>query len=173
MVQQAQRRVFLKGAKGTIRDCWSRLSIHVDHTLERADPDGLRTPAPLRWAVRPELPGTAGRLRGIIYRPLSITCQLIDERDRVNGPLSFVGVVCAFRGGVNSLLIQDRARDCRGHSSTHGAADPPGARRNEWILVIFTGTTNIADAVARIALPLLAAQDRVDHPSWSPRSRPS
>ncbi|SCL54461.1 MFS transporter [Micromonospora peucetia] len=37
-------------------------------------------------------------------------------------------------------------------------ADPPGARRNEWILVIFTGTTNIADAVARIALPLLAAQ---------------
>ncbi|WP_028568946.1 MFS transporter [Salinispora tropica] len=37
-------------------------------------------------------------------------------------------------------------------------ADPHGARRNEWILVVFTGTTNIADAVARIALPLLAAQ---------------
>ncbi|MFI5844844.1 MFS transporter [Catenuloplanes sp. NPDC051500] len=37
-------------------------------------------------------------------------------------------------------------------------ADPPAARRNEWILVVFTGTTNLADAVARIALPLLAAQ---------------
>jgi MFS family permease len=34
----------------------------------------------------------------------------------------------------------------------------PSGRRNEWLLVVFTGTTNIADAVARIALPLLAAQ---------------
>ncbi|BCJ67430.1 MFS transporter [Polymorphospora rubra] len=36
--------------------------------------------------------------------------------------------------------------------------DLASGRRNEWTLVFFTGTTNIADAVARIALPLLAAQ---------------
>ncbi len=32
---------------------------------------------------------------------------------------------------------------------------PATARRNEWLLVAFTGTTNIADAVTRVALPLL------------------
>jgi MFS family permease len=32
----------------------------------------------------------------------------------------------------------------------------PGGRRNEWLLVAFTGTTNTADAIARVALPLLA-----------------
>jgi MFS family permease len=31
-------------------------------------------------------------------------------------------------------------------------------RRNEWLLVLFTGSTNIADAVTRIALPLLALE---------------
>lgn len=31
------------------------------------------------------------------------------------------------------------------------------AGRNEWLLVVFTATTNLADAVTRIALPLLAA----------------
>jgi MFS family permease len=30
------------------------------------------------------------------------------------------------------------------------------SRRNEWVLVAFTGTTNTADAVMRVALPLLA-----------------
>lgn len=30
--------------------------------------------------------------------------------------------------------------------------------RNEWLLVLFTGTTNIADAVTKVALPLLAVQ---------------
>ncbi|AHH99599.1 MFS transporter [Kutzneria viridogrisea] len=31
-------------------------------------------------------------------------------------------------------------------------------RRNEWLLVLFTGTTNIADAVTKVVLPLLAVQ---------------
>lgn len=31
------------------------------------------------------------------------------------------------------------------------------AGRNEWLLIVFTATTNLADAVIRIALPLLAA----------------
>lgn len=31
-----------------------------------------------------------------------------------------------------------------------------GTRRNEWLLVTFTGSTNTADAVMRVALPLLA-----------------
>jgi MFS family permease len=37
---------------------------------------------------------------------------------------------------------------------------PPKVRanRNEWLLVTFTATTNIADAVTRVALPLLAVQ---------------
>lgn len=32
------------------------------------------------------------------------------------------------------------------------------ARRNEWLLVAFTATTNIADAVTKVALPLLAVR---------------
>ncbi|MFI9450688.1 MFS transporter [Amycolatopsis sp. NPDC052450] len=32
----------------------------------------------------------------------------------------------------------------------------PSQRRNEWLLISFTGTTNTADAVMRVALPLLA-----------------
>ncbi|MEU9693018.1 MFS transporter [Amycolatopsis japonica] len=32
----------------------------------------------------------------------------------------------------------------------------PSPRRNEWLLISFTGTTNTADAVMRVALPLLA-----------------
>jgi MFS family permease len=32
------------------------------------------------------------------------------------------------------------------------------ANRNEWLLVVFTASTNIADAVTRVALPLLAVQ---------------
>jgi MFS family permease len=32
----------------------------------------------------------------------------------------------------------------------------PPPRRNEWLLISFTGTTNTADAVMRVALPLLA-----------------
>lgn len=32
------------------------------------------------------------------------------------------------------------------------------ANRNEWLLVVFTATTNIADAVTRVALPLLALE---------------
>lgn len=32
----------------------------------------------------------------------------------------------------------------------------PPAARNEWLLILFTGTTNTADAIARVALPLLA-----------------
>ncbi|TCO60710.1 MFS transporter [Actinocrispum wychmicini] len=38
--------------------------------------------------------------------------------------------------------------------------DPPKVRanRNEWLLVTFTATTNVADAVTRVALPLLAVQ---------------
>jgi MFS family permease len=31
-------------------------------------------------------------------------------------------------------------------------------RRNEWLLVVFTGTTNLADAVTKVALPLLAVR---------------
>lgn len=36
--------------------------------------------------------------------------------------------------------------------------DPANAKRNEWLLVLFTGSTNIADAVIRVALPLLALE---------------
>ncbi|MFC3454872.1 MFS transporter [Amycolatopsis speibonae] len=36
------------------------------------------------------------------------------------------------------------------------AGTPPSPRRNEWLLISFTGTTNTADAVMRVALPLLA-----------------
>lgn len=36
------------------------------------------------------------------------------------------------------------------------AATPASSRRNEWLLISFTGTTNTADAVMRVALPLLA-----------------
>ncbi|WP_199746714.1 MFS transporter [Amycolatopsis sp. WAC 01416] len=37
------------------------------------------------------------------------------------------------------------------------ATEPrPSQRRNEWLLISFTGTTNTADAVMRVALPLLA-----------------
>lgn len=35
--------------------------------------------------------------------------------------------------------------------------EPLPSRRNEWLLIAFTGTTNTADAVMRVALPLLAA----------------
>jgi MFS family permease len=35
---------------------------------------------------------------------------------------------------------------------------PPPAGRNEWLLVAFTASTNVADAVARVALPLLAVR---------------
>lgn len=40
------------------------------------------------------------------------------------------------------------------------AMDPTGtgATRNEWLLVAFTASTNIADAVIRVALPLLAVR---------------
>jgi hypothetical protein len=34
----------------------------------------------------------------------------------------------------------------------------PRAGRNEWLLVAFTATTNVADAVTRVALPLLAVR---------------
>lgn len=34
----------------------------------------------------------------------------------------------------------------------------PRAGRNEWLLVFFTAMTNMADAIARVALPLLAAK---------------
>src|SRR5439155_27158980 len=34
--------------------------------------------------------------------------------------------------------------------------EPALPRRNEWLLIAFTGTTNTADAVVRVALPLLA-----------------
>lgn len=34
---------------------------------------------------------------------------------------------------------------------------PVRAGRNEWVLVVFTATTNLADAVTKVALPLLAA----------------
>ena len=30
------------------------------------------------------------------------------------------------------------------------------AGRNEWLLVLFTATTNLADAITKVALPLLA-----------------
>ncbi|TDP92846.1 MFS transporter [Labedaea rhizosphaerae] len=39
-----------------------------------------------------------------------------------------------------------------------GAAEPLPPRRNEWLLVAFTGTTNTADAVMRVALPLLVTR---------------
>lgn len=39
---------------------------------------------------------------------------------------------------------------------TGAVATPPPPRRNEWLLISFTGTTNTADAVMRVALPLLA-----------------
>ncbi|HEY1574708.1 MAG TPA: MFS transporter [Pseudonocardiaceae bacterium] len=41
--------------------------------------------------------------------------------------------------------------------SAGGAVDPR-PRRNEWLLIAFTGTTNTADAVMRVALPLLATR---------------
>ena len=34
----------------------------------------------------------------------------------------------------------------------------PQPRRNEWLLVVFTATTNLADAVTRVTLPLLAVR---------------
>lgn len=37
------------------------------------------------------------------------------------------------------------------------SVEPLSPRRNEWLLIAFTGTTNTADAVMRVALPLLAA----------------
>jgi MFS family permease len=43
-------------------------------------------------------------------------------------------------------------------ASTGTDVEPPMARRNEWILLAFTILTNLADAVTRIALPLLAVQ---------------
>jgi MFS family permease len=45
-------------------------------------------------------------------------------------------------------------------TSTGGetSAEVPKRRRNEWVLLLFTGTTNTADAVARVALPLLAVR---------------
>lgn len=42
-------------------------------------------------------------------------------------------------------------------TATGVASDRPVAQRNEWLLVVFTATTNLADAVTRVALPLLAA----------------
>ncbi len=36
------------------------------------------------------------------------------------------------------------------------AAEPARAGRNEWLLVVFTALTNLADAITRVALPLLA-----------------
>jgi MFS family permease len=39
--------------------------------------------------------------------------------------------------------------------SSPGEANLPTGRRNEWLLVSFTGSTNCADAVMRVALPLL------------------
>lgn len=42
-----------------------------------------------------------------------------------------------------------------GSAATRGA---PAGRRNEWALVAFTITTNLADAVTRVALPLLAVR---------------
>ena len=49
---------------------------------------------------------------------------------------------------------------------------PPAGRRNEWLLVSFTATTNTADAVIKVALPLLAAAADPLPPRWWPRSRP-
>src|SRR5215216_7330311 len=48
-----------------------------------------------------------------------------------------------------------------GESLTESASvgsrpEPAKPRRNEWLLVAFTGTTHTADAVMRVALPLLA-----------------
>ncbi len=37
-------------------------------------------------------------------------------------------------------------------------APPPPVRRNEWLLVVFTATTNLGDAVTRVTLPLLAVR---------------
>lgn len=45
-----------------------------------------------------------------------------------------------------------------GESGMSGTAAPVTPRRNEWLLVAFTGTTNTADAVMRVALPLLATR---------------
>lgn len=39
-----------------------------------------------------------------------------------------------------------------------GAVEPVPPRRNEWLLIAFTGTTNTADAIMRVALPLLATR---------------
>jgi MFS family permease len=41
---------------------------------------------------------------------------------------------------------------------TAAAPEQASTRRNEWLLVLFTGTTNSADAVMRVALPLLAVR---------------
>lgn len=38
------------------------------------------------------------------------------------------------------------------------APDLTRGKRNEWLLVLFTGSTNIADAATRVALPLLTVQ---------------
>lgn len=43
-------------------------------------------------------------------------------------------------------------------SSQEHAPPKVRANRNEWLLVTFTATTNVADAVTRVALPLLAVQ---------------
>src|SRR5215467_8456599 len=43
-------------------------------------------------------------------------------------------------------------------ASTGTDMEPPMARRNEWILLAFTILTNLADAVTKIALPLLAVK---------------
>ncbi|WP_245614094.1 MFS transporter [Actinokineospora inagensis] len=43
-------------------------------------------------------------------------------------------------------------------STVVGVAEVVPPRRNEWLLVGFTGTTNTADAVMRVALPLLATR---------------
>jgi MFS family permease len=42
--------------------------------------------------------------------------------------------------------------------TTPAASAPVPGRRNEWLLVLFTATTNTADAVIKIALPLLAVR---------------
>jgi MFS family permease len=43
-------------------------------------------------------------------------------------------------------------------SQTSVASAKPRASRNEWLLVVFTASTNVGDAVTRVALPLLAVQ---------------
>jgi MFS family permease len=41
-------------------------------------------------------------------------------------------------------------------ASPSGAPEPVRAGRNEWLLVVFTALTNLADGITRVALPLLA-----------------